>query len=57
MLTDKHKKQSMTSALKFFQWYTNEGAKFVDHILTGDETRISFCNAETKKIIHGVAAY
>jgi Transposase. len=45
-------KQTMTSALRFFQRYNNEGVKFVDHVVTGDETRISFSNVETKKIIH-----
>jgi hypothetical protein len=46
---DQYKKQSMTSTLKFFQQYNNEEAKFVDHILTDDETWISFSNAEIKK--------
>jgi hypothetical protein len=42
MLTDTNKKQSTISALRFFQQYNNKGAKFVYHIVNGDETWISF---------------
>jgi hypothetical protein len=39
----------MASAPKFLQWYSNEGEKFLDHIVTGGETWISYSNGKAKK--------
>jgi len=38
MLTDDHKTKRMGSALKFVTRYTQEEDKFLDSIVTGDET-------------------
>jgi len=48
-LTDLHKTQRMGSALTFLQRYWEEGDKFLDRIVTGDETWVQFVNAETKE--------
>jgi len=39
----------MGSALMFLQRYWEEGDKFLDRIVTGDETWVQFVNAETKE--------
>jgi len=49
MLTDVHKTPRKTSALTFLQRYHDEGDKFLDKIVTGDETRVKFVNVETKE--------
>jgi hypothetical protein len=38
MLTDDHKTKRMGSALTFLTRYAQEGDKFLDSIVTGDET-------------------
>jgi hypothetical protein len=38
MSTDDHKMKWMGSALKFLKRYAQEGGKFLDSIVTGDET-------------------
>jgi hypothetical protein len=38
MLMDNHKTKWMGSTLKFLTCYTQEGDKFLDSIVTGDET-------------------
>jgi histone-lysine N-methyltransferase SETMAR len=48
-LTDFHKIQRMESALTFLQRYWEEGDKFLDRIVTDDETWVQFMNAETKE--------
>jgi hypothetical protein len=49
MLGDKQKVQRMTSSPKFLQWYSNEGEKFLDHVVTGGETWISYSSCKAKK--------
>jgi histone-lysine N-methyltransferase SETMAR len=49
MLTEVHKTQRMASALTFLQHYYDEGDKFLDKIVTGDETWVKFVNVETKE--------
>jgi hypothetical protein len=41
----KHK----TSALMFLQQYNNDKEKFLDHVVTGDKTWISYSNNETQQ--------
>jgi len=38
------------------QQYNNKVQKLLDHILSGDETWISYSNVETRKQIHGLEA-
>jgi [histone H3]-lysine36 N-dimethyltransferase SETMAR len=49
MLTDEHKQKRLASAQKFLQRYRNEGDEFLGHIVTGDETWISYTNVESKQ--------
>jgi len=49
MFTDVHKTQRMASALTFLQRYHDEGDKFLDKIVTGDETWVKFVNVETNE--------
>jgi hypothetical protein len=49
MLTDVHKTQRMASALMFLQRYHDEGNKFLDKIVTCNETWVKFVNVETKE--------
>jgi hypothetical protein len=51
MLTGAHKKQRIVSVLAFSQWYYKDGDEFLNHIVrvTGDETRVSFVNVESKE--------
>jgi histone-lysine N-methyltransferase SETMAR len=49
MLTDDHKSKHMGAALNFLVWYHNEGDKFLNHIVTGDETCISHVTPENKQ--------
>lgn len=48
-LTDVHKRQRVDSAESFLSRYREEGEKFLDKIVTGDETWIPFVNSETKE--------
>ena len=48
-LTDFHRTQRMGSALTFLHRYWEEGDKFLDRIVTGDETWVQSVNAETKE--------
>jgi hypothetical protein len=43
--------QRMASALTFLEQYHKDGNEFLDHIvrITGDETWVSFVNAETQE--------
>jgi hypothetical protein len=45
-----HKTQRMASALTCLERYYKDGDEFLSHIIrvTGDETWVSFVNAETK---------
>jgi hypothetical protein len=51
MLTGAHKTQRTASALIFLERYHKDGDEFLSHIIrvTGDETWVSFVNAETKE--------
>jgi hypothetical protein len=44
MLTGAHKMQRMASALTSLEQYHKNGDKFLIHIETGDEMRVSFVN-------------
>jgi histone-lysine N-methyltransferase SETMAR len=46
---DAHKTQRMASALTFLELYHKDGEEFLNHIITGDETWVSFVNVETKE--------
>jgi hypothetical protein len=48
MLIDAHKMQRMPSALAFLEPYHKHGSEFLSHVVTGDETWVSFVNVETK---------
>jgi hypothetical protein len=50
MLTGVHKTQTMASVLTLLERYHKDGDEFLNHIVqvTGDETWVSFVNAETK---------
>jgi hypothetical protein len=39
----------MASALTFSEQYHKDGNEFLSYIVTGDETRVSFVNVETKE--------
>jgi hypothetical protein len=39
----------MASALTVFERYHKDGDEFLNHIVTGDETWVSFVNVETKE--------
>jgi len=49
MLTDQHKEQRMSSGRAFLDRYRQDGDDLFSHIVTGDETWISYTNAETKQ--------
>lgn len=49
MLTDQHKEQRMRSARQFLERYRQDGDDLFSHIVTGDETWISYTNAESKQ--------
>lgn len=49
MLTDQHKEQRMCSGRKFLDRYRQDGDDLFSHIVTGDETWISYTNAESKQ--------
>jgi 6-pyruvoyl-tetrahydropterin synthase len=49
MLADDHrKKKRMGAALTFLERYHRDGDKFLDHIVTGDETWVSHFTPESK---------
>lgn len=48
MLTDHHKEQRMSSGRKFLARYQQDGDDLFSHIVTGDETWVSYANPETK---------
>jgi hypothetical protein len=48
MLSGAHKMQGMALALTFLERYHKEG-EFLNHIVTGGETWVSFMNVETKE--------
>jgi hypothetical protein len=49
MLTGAHKTQRMASALTVLDRYQKDGYEFLNHIVTSDETWVSFANIETKE--------
>jgi hypothetical protein len=49
MLTGVHKTLRMASALTSLERYHQDGNKFLNRIITGDETWVSFVNVETKE--------
>jgi len=49
MLTDEHKQKRLAAAHKFLQRHQIEGDQCFDHIVTGDETWISYTNVESKR--------
>jgi hypothetical protein len=49
MLTAAHKTQRMALALTFLERYNKDVHEFLNHIVTGDETLVSFGNVETKE--------
>lgn len=49
MLTDQHKEQRMSSGREFLNHYRQDGDYLFSHIVTGDETWISYINPETKQ--------
>ena len=49
ILTDDHKTKRMGSALKFLTRYAQEGDKFLNSIVTGDETWGFHHNLESKQ--------
>jgi [histone H3]-lysine36 N-dimethyltransferase SETMAR len=49
MLTDQHKEQRMSSGREFLNRYRQDGDDLFSHIVTGDETWISYINPETKQ--------
>jgi len=49
MLTDEHKQKHLAAAHQFLQRHQIEGDQSFDHIITGDETWISYTNIESKR--------
>lgn len=49
MLTDEHKTKRLAHALSFLERYDKEGDEFLSHIVTGDETWVSYYTPETKR--------
>ena len=49
MLTEEHKKQSVACALTFLMRYHKEGDGMLSHIVTGDETWVSYITPESKQ--------
>jgi hypothetical protein len=49
MLADGHRKKRMGAALTFLERYHRDGSKFLDHIVTGDETWVSHFTPESKR--------
>lgn len=49
MLTDDLRTKRVVSSLTFLERYREQGDEFLNHIVTGDETWVSYVNVETKK--------
>jgi hypothetical protein len=49
MFTGAHKTQRMASALTFLERYHKDGDEFLNNIVTGDKTWVSFQNFEIKQ--------
>jgi histone-lysine N-methyltransferase SETMAR len=49
MLADDNRKKRMGAALKILERYHRDGDKFLDHIVTGDETWVSHFTPESKR--------
>lgn len=49
MLTDVHKQRRVEAGRNFLQRFENEGEEFFSHLVTGDETWISYTNVESKQ--------
>jgi histone-lysine N-methyltransferase SETMAR len=49
MLTGQHKEQRMSSGREILNRYRQDGDDLFSHIVTGDETWISYINPETKQ--------
>jgi transposase len=49
MLADDHKKKRMCAALTFLECYHRDRDKFLNHIVTGDETWVSHFTPESKR--------
>jgi hypothetical protein len=49
MLTGAHKMQRMASALTSLEQYHKDGDEFLNHIITGDGTWVSFVKVKTKE--------
>jgi hypothetical protein len=49
MLAEDHRKKRMGAALKFLERYHRDGDKFLDHIVTGDETWVSHITPLSKR--------
>jgi hypothetical protein len=49
MLADDHRKKRMGAALTILERYHRDGDKFLDHIVTGDETWVSHFTPESKR--------
>jgi hypothetical protein len=49
MLTGVHETQRMGLALLLLEQYQKDSDEFLSHIVTGDETWVSFVNVETKE--------
>jgi hypothetical protein len=49
MLMGAHKTQRTASALTLLEHYHKDGDEFLNHIVTGDETWVSFVNVEIKE--------
>lgn len=57
LLTDKHKIKRMGSAVDSLTQYEEGGDRFVDHIVTGDETRVSYVNVEQNNQWGGITPH
>jgi hypothetical protein len=53
MVSYDHKKAAHYIILNVPSAIQEQGQKFLDHIVTGDETWISYSNLKTRKQIHG----
>ncbi len=49
LLTDNHKTKRMSSVIDFLSQYHFEREKYLDRIVTGDETWVAYVNPETKE--------
>jgi hypothetical protein len=49
MLSEEHKTKRAGSALTFLTWYSKQDDEFLSHIVTGDETWVSYVTPESKQ--------